>query len=55
MTAKQIYDEMMSYGPEWVREFLELVKLYEESTPENKLKVLDMLRNGGKRHEVSIH
>lgn len=46
MTAKQIYDEMMKQGPEWVREFLRLAKLYKEATPENKVKDLYMLRNG---------
>ena len=45
MTAKQIYDEMMSYGQEWIREYLKLVELYKEATPENKAKALDVLRN----------
>ncbi len=44
MTAKQIYDEMMKHGPEWVREYLILMELYKEATPENKLKALRMLR-----------
>ena len=52
MTAKQIYDEMMSYGPEWVREFLELVKLYKEATPENKAKALVILKSGGRSHDA---
>lgn len=52
MTAKQIYDEMMCYGPEYVREFKRLVKLYKEATPENKAKALDVLRNGVRNHDT---
>lgn len=52
MNTKQIYDEIMSHGPEWIRKYLRLVKLYKEATPENKLKALDMLRNGGRSHDT---
>ena len=44
MKAKQIYDELKKHDPEWLRKFLELAKLYREATPEQQMKVIDMLR-----------
>lgn len=44
MTTKQIYEELKRRDNEWIRSFIELLRQYEEATPEHKEMVLEMLR-----------
>ena len=44
MTTKQIYEELKRRDNEWIRAFIELLRQYEEATPEHKEMVLEMLR-----------
>ena len=52
MNSRQIYDMIMKHDPEWIREFIRLVKLCREAAPEHRMIVLDMLRNGGRSHDA---
>ena len=41
---KQMYEAIRDHDPEWIMTFAELIRLYEEATPEHKKIVLEMLR-----------
>lgn len=49
MTVKQIYEELKQHDPEWIRQFIELVKLFKEAAPEHRKNVIEMLK--GKQNE----
>ena len=44
MKAKQFYNKLKKYDPEWIRAFVELAKLYKEASPEHRSMALDVLR-----------
>ena len=44
LSDEQIYEELKRRDNEWIRSFIELLRQYEEATPEHKEMVLEMLR-----------
>ena len=45
MTLEQINDELKKHDPEWIHSFVELAKIYEEATPEQRKILLGSLKN----------